>query len=201
MDRTQLQVVNSRIRQLFQKYYEFRIHTRYLRQHQIDLTGGVILDAGCGSGYSTRLLVETFQPSEVYAFDIMPEQVELAKQQGLPAVVTVGDITAIDFPAQKFDAAFAFFVFHHAPDWSQAIAEVHRVLKPGGVLLGGEPKGKHDEEVAFEWTSFVQELERSGFDVVESKNMYLGFFNSFMAVKRPPLDARPAPAAGARPGE
>lgn len=181
MGRTELSVVNSRIRQLFQKHYEFRILERHLRKNEVDLTDAVILDAGCGSGYSTGLIHDEFQPRELYALDAMPEQVELAKQRGLPAKILVGDISDTGFESDKFDAVFTFAVFHHVPDWYKAVEEMYRVVKPGGVLLGGEMS--RQESVGFEWSGFVSGLERAGFRVLEDEKLYFGYFRSFLCTK------------------
>lgn len=180
MGKTSLSVLNSRLRQLFQKHYEFRLFKKYLVRNRFDLMGKVILDAGCGSGYSSEIILQEFRPEELYAFDLLPEQVERLKQRGLSAHVFVGDITNIQLPAAKFDAVFTFGVFHHVLDWSAALKEVGRVLKPGGLLLGGEP-GK--EMRGFEWPQFVEGLTATGFRVLESDRIYLGYFVSFLCAK------------------
>ncbi len=181
MGSVQIGVVNSRIRQLFQKYYEFRVLKGQLERNNIDLAGQVILDAGCGSGYSTELIAQEFRPKELYAFDIMPQQVRLAQQRGLTAQVFVGDITNIHLDADQIDAVFTFGVFHHVPEWLKAIQETHRVLKPGGVLLGGEIN--KEKTVGFEWPKFALDLEKAGFSPIESQKIYLGYFTSFVCRK------------------
>jgi ubiquinone/menaquinone biosynthesis C-methylase UbiE len=181
MDKAQLGVVNSRIRQLFQKYYEFRVIKQHLKEHNTDLSGKVILDAGCGSGHSSEVIIKAFKPRELYAFDIMPEQVELAKQRGLPAHIFVGNIADMELASEKFDAVFTFGVFHHVPQWFKALQEVHRVLKPGGVLLGGEIN--KEKALDFEWSKFAQDLERANLPIAASKKIYMGYFTSFMCVK------------------
>jgi uncharacterized membrane protein YdjX (TVP38/TMEM64 family) len=181
MGKIQLGVVNSRVRQWFQKYYEFGVLKRHLKRNGVNLSGSVVLDAGCGSGYSSALIIKEFHPGKLYALDITPEQVELAKQQGLPANITCGDIANTGFPAETFDAVFTFGVFHHVPKWDKALEEMNRVLKPGGLLLGGEI-GKQKES-GFEWSAFAAGLEQAGFSTLESENIYLGFFKSFMCKK------------------
>lgn len=182
MGETQLHVVNSRIRQLFQKYYEFGIIKKHLRKNQIDLAGKTILDAGCGSGYSTELILDEFQPEELHALDAMPEQIERVKQRRLPVTATVGDIADTEFSSDKFDAVFAFGVFHHVPEWQKAIEEMKRVLKPGGVLVGGEI-AKKEEAGDFEWAKFAEGLECAGLKIVEDERIYFGYFRSFVCVK------------------
>ena len=174
---------------------EFRTFKVHLKKNHIDLTNKVILDAGCGAGYSSQLIIKEFQPKELFAFDILPEEVELAKRRGLSANLFVGDVTDIKLPSEKFDAVFIFDVLHHVPEWRNALKEINRVLKSGGVLLVQEPHKKaldeieryfkvyHPKESRFEWPEFVEGLEESGFRVVESRKLYIGHFQSFLCEK------------------
>jgi len=134
----------------------------------MQLNHKVILDVGCGSGYSTELLVKEFEPKELVAFDIMPEQVALAKQRGLPANIFLADVTDTELPFSSFDAVFVFGILHHVPEWRGALKEISRVLKPEGVLLIEEPdkkalddaerylKIRHPEESRFRWPEFFE---------------------------------------------
>lgn len=59
----------------------------------------------------------------------------LQKQGARDTHSLIADICALPFAAQRFDAVLAVHVFHLVPNWRQALAEVRRVLRPGGVLL------------------------------------------------------------------
>jgi len=195
IDRKELRLVNSAVRGFCQKHYEFRTFIRYLKKNHIDLTSKVILDAGCGAGYSSEMIIKEFQPKELFAFDILSEEVELAKRRCLSASLFVGDVTDIKLPSDKFDAVFIFDVLHHVPRWRVALKEIYRVLKSGGVLLVQEPHKKgldnierffkiyHPKESRFEWPEFIDGLENSGFRVVERRKIYLGHFQSCMCIK------------------
>jgi len=76
MDKKELRFMNSYFRQFFLKYYEFKVFKKFLKKNHIDLNKKVILDAGCGCGYSTELIIKEFQPEEIFAFDIAPNQIE-----------------------------------------------------------------------------------------------------------------------------
>ena len=164
LDQRELKFINSPIRKFFQKFYEFRVFRQFLKRNGIDLTNKVILDAGCGSGYSTELIAKALQPKELVAFDVMPEQIELVRQRGLSANVFVGDVTNIELPSNKFDAVFVFDILHHIPKWRIALTEISRVTKSGGVLLIEEPSNKaldeaeryfkiyHPEVARFDWS-------------------------------------------------
>jgi uncharacterized membrane protein YdjX (TVP38/TMEM64 family) len=185
MGKTQQNVLNSRFRQLFHRYYEFGVIRKHLGRNQMDLAGKVVLDAGCGSGFGTQVILEDFQPQEVHALDALPEQIELVKQRGLPVDACVGDIADTQFEPDTFDAVFAFGLFHHVPEWQQAIEETKRILKPGGVLIGNEI-AKKEQANGFRWESFRQGLVDAGYQVIEDEGIYMGFFRSFVCVNPDP---------------
>lgn len=89
-----------------------------------------ILDAGCGTGYTTKELVRF---GEVVAFDAVSAAVAYATARGL--TVKQGTLTAIPYADQDFDLVTALDVLEHVEDDKQALSELSRVLKPGGILL------------------------------------------------------------------
>jgi ubiquinone/menaquinone biosynthesis C-methylase UbiE len=187
--------MNNPIRQLIQKNIEFRLFTKFLEKHNIDFTGGVILDAGCGSGYSTKLIGSRYSPKELIAFDLMPEQIKLARRRYGGARYFVGDVTEIDSPSDKYDAVFVFGIIHHVPEWERALREIHRVLKPKGVLLIDEVNKagvdfvekylhfSHPKESRFDWAQFVEKLQQVGFDVIEDSKIMISEFHAYLCMK------------------
>lgn len=194
----ELKFMSSPLKEFVTRNYKFKILEGLLERNHIDLDGKVILEAGCGSGYSCELITGKFRPGELYAFDFMPEQVELAKKRGLPAEIFVGDITDTGLPSGKFDAVFASGVLHHVPKWRKALEEINRVLKPGGVLMLEEPNRKfvdfaerymkfsHPQESRFDWPELTSGLNDAGFSVLDSKSqrIYAGTWKDFLCVKR-----------------
>ncbi|MEW5871468.1 MAG: class I SAM-dependent methyltransferase [Chloroflexota bacterium] len=94
------------------------------------------LEIGCGQGALARLLVERYR-AQVVASDYDPAQVALAQERlaGLDGRIDfrVIDARTIPFEKAEFDALFSFGVLHHIPGgWRKALAEIARVLKPGG---------------------------------------------------------------------
>ena len=91
-----------------------------------------ILEVGCGWGeLSDWLARET--GAEVVAIDLSPRMVELARARGVAA--EVGDVQALRFEDGAFDVAVAAWMLYHVPDLDRALAELARVLRPGGRLV------------------------------------------------------------------
>ena len=98
--------------------------------------GKKILEVGCGSG--TDLLQFARAGAEVYAVDLSQHSVELTRKRlelyGLPAEVNQVNGLDLPFPSDCFDLVYSWGVIHHAPHPSKVVAEIYRVLKPGGHL-------------------------------------------------------------------
>ncbi|MEY2453981.1 MAG: hypothetical protein QOD92_3555 [Acidimicrobiaceae bacterium] len=87
-----------------------------------------VLDIGCGEGQISRLV----HASRVVGVDPTWAQLDVAKQRGgRPAYARAG-AAALPIASSTFEAAVACLVFEHIRDVDDAIAEVARVLKPGG---------------------------------------------------------------------
>lgn len=99
------------------------------------LDGGRALELGCGRGVGGEIILDRFGAAELELLDIDPDMVERARDRlsGRPqARVAVGDATRIDAPDAWFDAVFDYGAIHQMEKWSDAVAEVRRVLRPGG---------------------------------------------------------------------
>jgi SAM-dependent methyltransferase len=100
-----------------------------------DVAGRRILDAGCGSGPLAAALRDA--GADVTGFDVSAAMVDLARERlGEDADLHVADLGApLPFADDEFDDVVASLVLHYLEDWSGPLAELHRVLKPGGRLL------------------------------------------------------------------
>ena len=98
--------------------------------------GKKVLEVGCGCG--TDLLQFARAGAEVYGIDLSQHSVELTKRRlelyGLRDEVTQGDSEDLPFPDNYFDLVYSWGVIHHAPHPSKVVAEIYRVLKPGGCI-------------------------------------------------------------------
>jgi SAM-dependent methyltransferase len=91
-----------------------------------------VLEVGGGPGeLSERMLREL--GAEVSFIDISPRMVELACARGVDA--QVGDVQALPFEDGVFDTVVAAWMLYHVPDIDRGLAEIARVLRPGGALV------------------------------------------------------------------
>jgi SAM-dependent methyltransferase len=99
-----------------------------------DVTGRRILDAGCGSGPLLAELRE--RGAEVSGFDLSPGMLDLARRRVPEADLRVADLAApLPYADAEFDDVIISLVLHHLEDWAPPLAELRRILKPGGRLL------------------------------------------------------------------
>lgn len=100
-----------------------------------DLSGRRILDAGCGSGPLAAELVA--RGADVSGLDGSPAMVELARRRlGEVVPLTVHDLAEpLPYEDESFDDVVASLVLHYLQDWEGPLAEIRRVLKPGGRLV------------------------------------------------------------------
>lgn len=109
------------------------------------------LEIGCGNASFAARFVEGFQPAEYVGTDLDPHQLDAARvalarrfPNGIPPVLALRPASMLDLPfgAGSFDIVLAFVAIHHAShhhrDFSEvprALAELDRVLQPGGALV------------------------------------------------------------------
>jgi SAM-dependent methyltransferase len=91
-----------------------------------------ILEVGCGWGELAEW-VGRETGADVVAVDLSPRMVELARERGVN--VQVGDVQELPFADGEFDVAVAAWMLYHVPDLDRGIAELARVLRPGGRLV------------------------------------------------------------------
>jgi len=106
--------------------------------------GERILELGAGTGYYTGTVAAAVEPAGmVHAVDVQrPMVADLRtrlRERGDDNVAPVhGDGRALPYPDDSFDAAYLVLVLGEIPDEERALAELERVLKPGGRLVVGE---------------------------------------------------------------
>lgn len=115
------------------------LNGHYERPAMLSLAGDVrgrrILDAGCGSGPLSAALRD--RGAMVTGFDRSAAMIELARVRlGEDADLTVADLAEpLPYADAAFDDVVASLVLHDLEDWTGPLAELRRVLKPGGRLI------------------------------------------------------------------
>ena len=132
-----------------------------------DVTGRRILDAGCGSGPLSAAL--RAKGAALTAFDGSAAMVQLARRRlGDDVSVTVADLAEpLPFAEGEFDDVVASLVLHYLEDWAGPLAELRRVLKPGGrlILSVNHPLVRvftHPDEDYFATRSYSEEYHFAG---------------------------------------
>ncbi len=165
------------------------------RQRIADLArlqpGEIVLDVGCGTG--TLAMVARQRVGEigrVAGIDPSPQMIARASRKavrrGLAIDFQVGVIEHLSFPDQSFDVVLSTFMMHHLPDdlKRRGLAEIARVLKPGGRLLVLDMKGP-----AGPWKSNIADqpalMKEAGFSQVETgETSFSGFLGLGFALGR-----------------
>jgi len=196
MDKVDTKFCNSIFKKWLQQIMEFPIFKKFLKSHDVFLQNKTILEVGCGAGWGLQLLQKYYNPPEIYGFDILPDEVDLARQKNSTANIFIGDVLDTKLSSKKFDGIFVLEVLHHVPLWRDALKELNRILKDDGVLLMSEHCGQskkrlkrifgvnHPEDADFTWDEFDDGIINAGFNVDEKTVVFpgLGFF---MCTKTP----------------
>ncbi|CAN0624332.1 Methyltransferase type 11 [Burkholderia multivorans] len=136
-----------------------------------------IVDVGCGQGKSFRLLADAFRPGRIVGVDYHEASLARATEAARacraqsPSLAEIellhGDCANLPLPSASADIVFCHQTFHHLVEQERALAEFHRVLKPGGVLLFAEST----EEYIKSWV--IRLLFRHPMHVQKSADGYL----------------------------
>ena len=104
-------------------------HVKLIAEHLVDLRGKRILDVGCGKGRFARVFREQQPQAEIWGVDISPEMLRFVPE-GIQT--RAGSMTELPFDTEFFDGAYATESLEHAVEIDKAVAEICRVVKPGG---------------------------------------------------------------------
>ena len=152
----------------------------------VDWTGMDVLDLGCAGGFMAEALTQ--KGAQVTGIDPASHAIDAARvharDTGLPIRYDVGVGEALPYHDAAFDAVVCVDVLEHVADLTKVLAEVARVLRPGGVflydtinrnplsrlvtislaedLLGLLPKGTHDPELFIKPRELLDAAEKAG---------------------------------------
>jgi 2-polyprenyl-3-methyl-5-hydroxy-6-metoxy-1,4-benzoquinol methylase len=177
---------------MFRRLVQRRLDATRLRKLGGRVDGGTVLEIGCGRGFGVEAALDMFGAKQVHAFDADREMVGLAQreltQRRLMAGANApriwhGNVQEIQAGSGEYDAVFDYQVLHHVGDWRSALAEISRVIKPGGKLFLVESlRGflvhplwgrwmDHPSEDRFTQPMLLEELECQGF-TIEAKRSW-----------------------------
>jgi SAM-dependent methyltransferase len=103
-----------------------------------------VLEVGCGWGELAEWIARE-TGAEIVAVDLSPRMVELAVERGIDA--RVADVQALPFADATFDTVVAAWMLYHVPDLDRGLAEIARVLRPGGTFVASTNSRFHLQEL------------------------------------------------------
>ncbi|HEY2846134.1 MAG TPA: class I SAM-dependent methyltransferase [Bryobacteraceae bacterium] len=108
------------------------LHVKVVLDHLGDLSGKRVADVGCGKGRFARIVKERNPGASVVALDLAE-----AMLQPIPAEIerVAASMTALPLATAAFDGAYATESLEHAIDIPAAVAELARIVKPGGRIV------------------------------------------------------------------
>lgn len=103
------------------------------------ITYNTFLDLGCGTGAVIKAILDMGSNKKAYGIDLSENMLQVAKEKLEDrATLTLGDAENLPYEDSFFDVVYCNDSFHHYPAPDKVVAEVHRVLKPGGTFIIGD---------------------------------------------------------------
>jgi ubiquinone/menaquinone biosynthesis C-methylase UbiE len=149
------------------KFRDLRLPRRDILKEVGIRPGFRVLDYGCGPGsYISPLAELVGESGKVYALDIHPLAIrkvkDIASKKKLANVETILSDCQTGLPDNSLDVVLLYDIFHHLRDRDKVLKELHRVLKPDGVLSFSDHHMEEDEIVYAVTNSGFFSLSRKG---------------------------------------
>lgn len=169
----------------YAKLYDFEIdrfngpaYTEMYRLMAASLTKEMrVLEIATGTGLIAIHIADAV--ASVEATDFSPGMIAAAKKKSMPEHVhfSVADATALTFAEHSFDAVIISNALHIMPDPQLVLANIKRVLKPGGILIA--PTFSHGHQNSSKWSLNASILKLIGFETYSrwKPEEYVAFIN------------------------
>ena len=134
---------------------------------QVDLRGKEVLEVSCGHGGGASWLTRTMKPASYTGLDLNPTGIHFCQQRHrVPGLQFVqGDAQKLPFPDQSLDAVVNVEASHCYPDFPGFLAEVARVLRPGGHFLYADFRFRPDI------TGWESAITHAPLQIVQTRNI------------------------------
>ncbi|NER25322.1 MAG: class I SAM-dependent methyltransferase [Symploca sp. SIO1C2] len=97
-----------------------------------------VLEVGCGKGFNSRFLAQQYPSSQFVGIDLTPHHVAIASRKArnlTNLTFQIGNFNSLNFPSQSFELVFACECLCHSDQLAITLAEIFRLLRPGGKLV------------------------------------------------------------------
>ena len=165
---------------------------------------GRVLEIGGGSGAMAKAISASHTQVNLTTTDVDPAMVQAAQRvlTGLPVEARQADATALPCADESFDMVLSFLMLHHVLEWEQAVAEVARVLRPGGLFVGYDLLSSRvagwlhrvdgSPHRLIEADAFESALEQAGLDPLRLRSTGGGLVLRFVVHKSSITDHNPS---------
>lgn len=166
-------------RRLAEKVQPMEWISRYLRTYVQEPQR--MLDVGCGPGVIVQALAEAYPESEVCGLDASADRLAEGQRrcEHIPNVRWCqSNAMSMVLPSASFDLVFSRFLFEYLPHRDQALQEMIRVCRPGGLIVLQDLDGQlmwhdpPDEELDHVLQGIRVHLENAGFDPFVGRKLY-----------------------------
>lgn len=167
----------------------FRASRLYYALLAIKKVKGKLLDVGCGAGDFPDAFSHYRPDLQISAMDISQKAIEIAKRRKLKVDFKVGNAEKLPFESKSFEAVTCFDLIEHVEHPERVVAEIERVLKPGGIFhtfiptedrwlspegmlmklgwKGKEIYGGHPQHYSPDYIRKI--IEKNGFRIIKSR--------------------------------